>query len=107
MLLAHALVQLLRRWDHEELADLSMDLVRDRIPIVLVQILARTIQSQDAYGSWGQGSCEVTAYGVLNLTTLSSIPWATSVLAEVLSAIELGRRFLTENHQSWIEPSYL
>jgi len=107
MLLGQALVQLLRRWDHGELTDFPMRLLRHQIPIVLAQILTRTIQCQSEDGSWSQGSCEVTAYSVLTLTALSSIPWTNSLLAEILSAIELGRRFLADRHEHWTEASYL
>ncbi|MCJ1245726.1 hypothetical protein MMC30_002930 [Trapelia coarctata] len=107
MLLSQAFVQLLFRWDQEELADLPMHLVRHRVPIILLQILTRTIQSQSADGSWGETSCEVTAYGVLTLTALYSISWASSVRSEILCAIELGRSFLAENRQSWSKANYI
>ena len=73
MLLAQAFSRLLILWDEKMLSSLPLDLV-NQIPIVLMQITTRTLQSEDTNGSWSQ-TPEVTAYAILTLVSASAVPW--------------------------------
>lgn len=107
MLLAQGLTLTLSLWDRQILGDLPIDLVRDRVPLVLAQILSRTLLSQQQDGSWGSDSCEVTAYGLLTLKELSPIPFLSSMATEISAAIKAGRRYLLINHDRWADLSYV
>jgi len=85
----------------------SRGLVRDRVSLVLVQILSRTLLNQQHNSSWGSGSCEITAYGILTLKSLVSIPFISSMNSEISAAMETGRQYLLMNHNRWAEPSYI
>ena len=108
MLLAEALVRLLELWDNEKLKFLSRRLVRGRILVVLVQISNRTLLSQRLSGAWGPNdSHEVTAYAILTLTSVSSLPFIRVQQTEIASSIQAGRQFLGENRHLWPEPQYI
>lgn len=106
MLLAQVLMRLLRLWDNVLLEKLPEG-IQSEIPIVLFQILNQTLRSQDSGGSWNQ-SREISAYSILTLTTLYTLPWATSLRDELDSAITAGRKFIKESplgppDNIWIE----
>jgi hypothetical protein len=110
MLLAQSLVKLLQSWDSGLLADLSEDLIRERIPVVLSHILFRTLQLQQPDGSWtfnGKGLREVTAYAVLTLKPLCSLPWLAAFQSRVRAAIKRGSGYLVLNHDRCDEREYL
>ena len=107
MLLAQGLSLTLSLWDRKILGDIPTDLVRDRLPLVLAQILSRTLLNQQHNGSWGSGSCEVTAYGILTLKCLSALPFLNSMTAEISAAIKAGRQHLLLNHGCWADLSYV
>jgi hypothetical protein len=67
-----------------------------RIPIVLLQILNRTLRNQASNGSWSR-SRGVSAYSVLTLVNLYSLPWISFMKAELDVAIMLGRKFINES----------
>ena len=100
MLSSQALIRLLRLWDSKELANLPDQLVRERIPVVLHQMLVRTLQSQDVAGWWGDQSIETSAYAVLTLVHLWPLPWAISMRTEVETAITKGQLFLGQKHST-------
>lgn len=103
MLLSQAFVKLLQGWDIDQLTMLPEELIRDQVPLVLFQILVRTLQKQSPDGSWARTvpSREITAYAVLTLKTLSSIPWIAHFRPRLQRAIEEGSRFLVMNHDEW------
>ena len=102
MLLSQALVRMLYLSDIGELDALLADVIRDRVPIVLTQILMRTLQSLEA-----QQLSEVTAYGVITLTGLASLPWASSLEPEIRKAIEAGKRLIGQSLKSCAQPEYI
>ncbi|KAL9597717.1 MAG: hypothetical protein Q9219_004974 [cf. Caloplaca sp. 3 TL-2023] len=64
------------------------------------------MQAQNEDGSWGQGQAEPTAYAILTLADLVSLPASTALRMEVIAAIDKGRNFLTrvtEADYVWIE----
>lgn len=63
--------------------------------VVLFQILSRTLQQQNEDGSWGvRGSREETAYAIITLANIDSLPFVTPVAGQIESAISRGRRYL-------------
>lgn len=63
--------------------------------IVLFQILTRTLQQQNEDGSWGKiGSREETAYAIITLSNVDSLPFVTPVAGQIESAISRGRKYL-------------
>jgi hypothetical protein len=108
MLIVQALTRLLHLYDKSELPEISSDLLRDQIPVVLFQALVRCLRSQASDGSWSK-STEVTAYAVLTLANLASLPFIDAIADTVHQTIELGRQYLEihrddrEAEHIWIE----
>lgn len=108
MLLAEALVCLLRLWDNGHLQSISQHLIHDRIPVVLTQITNRTLLSQNSNGAWSANDLpEVTGYAVLTLVAISSLPWLNLLETEVAAAVNKGRRFLSQSKEQWGEARYI
>ena len=107
MLLAQALMRLLQVWGTGKLFGIAEALVQDQIPVVLMQILIRTLQTQSSDGSWGEGSLEVTAYAVLTLSSAASLPWARPILPYIEQAFETGKGLLKQNAQKWTEAEHI
>lgn len=110
MLLSQSLVKLLQTWDSGLLEDLPADLVSEQIPIVLTQILFRTLQLQSFDGSWcfnDKPSREITAYAVLTLKSLSSLPWLAEFQPRVQAAIEHGSAYLAANRDLWHQNEHI
>ena len=92
-------MRLLHLWKTGRLSALSDRLaapstLADRIPIVLFQILDRTLRSQSLDGSWGNGSPEISAYAILTLIHLSPLRQWTALQTETEAAITSGQSFL-------------
>ena len=108
MLLIECLVRLLVLWDRGILGGLGETLLHDRIPVILIQTLNRTLLSQNAQGTWEANQVpENTAYGVL---TLSALTWLSEIVwlyGEVTSAINAGQRILYRLQHMWTKPQYL
>lgn len=81
------------------------DLLRVQLPLVLVQALVRTLQTQNPNGSWGTpDSTEETAYAILAITNVTSLlPPIQNLLWSCARAVERGRVFI-KSHP--IEPEY-
>jgi len=109
MLLSQAFIKLLQGWDSGQLLKLPDDLIHDQVPLVLFQILIRTLQKQSSDGSWGLRvpSREITAYAVLTLKTLSPLPWLAHFRSRLQSAIKKGSTFLVMNHDEWDREEYI
>ena len=102
MLLAQAFMKLLCQWNSGRLPELSEDLVHNRISAVLTRILIQTLQSED---SWLQKSLEETTYGILTLTSASSIPWAGCISEYMHSAIKRAKAALSKDRGRWLLPN--
>lgn len=108
MLLAEALVRLLELWDDGLISQLPDALLRDRLPITLIQILNRTLMSQSIAGFGASNQLlEATAYAVLTLKTLASLPWLTRLSKEVFCRIDQGRQLLWRCGSNWSTTQYL
>ena len=87
---------------------LPSTLLQRRLPVVLTQITNRTLFSQLPTGSWGEpGSIETTAYGILTLAAVSSLPWVSCVRDHIDQAIRTGQQFLTQAQQGGMFHEYL
>lgn len=98
-------MNLLRSWESGQLAALPQDFVSERISVVLIEICNRTLLGQNSDGSWGPP--EVTAYAVLALVSISSLPHVGLLETEISSAIKTGRHFLSQSQDRWAEPQYV
>ena len=112
MLLAEALSQFLLVWDKGLLKTASEVLIRDRIPVILIQILNWTLLSQTTDGTWhlegySEGHPENTAYGVLTLKALQSLPLHPSFRDAVVSGIRSGQHHLDQTQDEWTKPTYV
>ena len=95
MLMSKSLVKLLETWDKELLPGLDGDLIRDELPLVLFQALSRTLQRQRASGFWGRtDSPEETAYSLLAVAALASLPFVRPLDEDIANAIQKGRMAL-------------
>jgi hypothetical protein len=95
MLMSKSLVTLLEMWGKGLLPGLDHGLVRDELPLVLFQALSRTLQRQRASGFWGRSdSPEETAYSLLAIAALASLPFVRPVDEEIENAIRKGRAAL-------------
>lgn len=66
----------------------------DRIMIMLFQTLVRVLQAQNPDGSWDQGQLEPSAYAILTLVKLYSLPICISLRPNIDLAIRNGRNFI-------------
>ena len=109
MLMSRSFLELLKLWDLGGLPQLLHKLLRERVMPALIQCLVRTLQSQKLDGSWGcEGPKEETAYAILTLVNLRTLPLAQFFRTDIISAIDRGRSFLktTDPHKPeyiWIE----
>lgn len=109
MLLAQCLTQLLKLWGSGQLPSLSEDLIYDQVPVVLTQIFFRTLGKQFSDGSWGLEvpSLEITAYAVLTLKAIFTIPWLLHFSSRAAKAIKQGSLFLATSHEDWGRSEYI
>ena len=108
MLMSQAFMSLLRSHDRGELTALDTSLVCDCIPLALFQALSRTLQLQNEDGSWSSPPCrEVTAYSLLTIAAIATMPFAYHVEREIVTAIDIGRTALVQLVASDISPEYL
>ena len=105
MLLSQTFSRMLILWDREILSSLSPDLV-NQIPVILFQLITRTLLSEDSKGSWSQ-TPEITAYAVLTLVSASVVPWTDSIQEEISAAVTRAKGFLTASHNVWRLPAYI
>lgn len=98
MLLSQALCRLVNAWDKGVVANISENLLRDEVALVLFQVLMKTLQKQNDNGSWGHiPSKEITAYAIIALGNLSSLPTTAQLTVVIAEAIAKGRSFLNSD----------
>lgn len=106
MLLSDAVVTILKLWDGQELNGVPFELLRSSIPAMVFQVLIQTINFQKMDGSW-ESSLEATAYAVLTLKRLASLPWAGDVRRAAARAILHGTAFLMMHEEEWDAAEFL
>ncbi|KAL9634582.1 MAG: hypothetical protein Q9164_004008 [Protoblastenia rupestris] len=100
MLMSESLIRLLNFWDRGIVKPLPDGLIHNKIPLVLFQALLQTLQKQNIDGSWSpKPSREITAYTIIALANLVSLPFVSELAAQIESAIDSGRLFITTNEQ--------
>jgi hypothetical protein len=81
--------------------------LQDKVPMACLHVLARLLHIQNADGSW-DGVCELTAYAVLALSSITSLPWTRQVdQASIRTSIVRGKSFLKEHRFEWARGSHL
>lgn len=79
-----------------------------RAPVVIVQILARIVSTQNNDGSWGPLDCaETTAYALLALLAIANLPYVQVLTMEIRYAVERGRQALSLMREVWTKPHHL
>lgn len=107
MLLAQTFRPLLVLWDQGQVSGLKEERLRHQTPLVLLQILHRTLHWQNSDRSWGQGNkCEVTAYAVLTLVDTSGLSLFAGLVENLKTSLQAGLRFLEQSRSTWEEPNY-
>ena len=78
--------------------------LQERIPITIIQILANILSSQNTDATWGPRGCaETTAYALLTLTAIGSLPYILPLQEEIRHAIASGHQTLLQMSKSWAE----
>jgi hypothetical protein len=101
MLVTQALCSVLRKHDDGFLDFLPQALIDYRIPMVLIDILCKTLKSQELGGGWGNADHEVSSYAVLTLTECVPFSWAATLNADISSAISRAKRLISTNSEHW------
>ena len=102
--MVQAFMRLLDLWEAGYVPAPSDPIIKDKVMISLFQASTRALQTQGANGSWGNGSCEITAYTIISLSRLSMLSSAPKMKMQVSQAIENGRKFLVNNFRAFSEP---
>lgn len=83
--------------------ELSLDKCRilETIPMVSLQLTLGILQTQKLDGSW-EGTCELTAYAILALSSLRRLPWTRKPYdCGLTRSIERGKVYLESNRSEW------
>ncbi|KAL6715608.1 hypothetical protein ACLMJK_006569 [Lecanora helva] len=108
MAMSQGLIELLDCWEKGHLPNLPDSLLRDRLPVVLIGILIQALKGQNPDGSWGStASAEQTAYSVLTLGCIASLPWFKNFRHQLKTAIDKGRDFILRQDSESAKPQYL
>ena len=107
MLLVRGFVEILVQRNSNKLNFLSGEIVRNKIPLTLIQALVRVLITQHDTGAWDDHSCEITAYALLTLTNLRSLPWPSSLSSQISSAVERAEQILHSATSRQHENSYV
>ncbi|KAI1799844.1 hypothetical protein F4811DRAFT_567713 [Daldinia bambusicola] len=105
MLLASALSQLLSVYANGSLSNLDADLIRIDVPIILVQLLGRTLFKQQANGSW-EDSVERTSYGALLISYAIKLPWPAPVRRHAEAGLLKAKAYLESHSDEWATGDY-
>ncbi|KAF2477643.1 Ent-kaurene synthase, partial [Lindgomyces ingoldianus] len=102
MLVAQAFVLFLKRWGKKELDmdAIPLQVIYQDIPRTLLDILGRTMRLQLADGSW-ESKREVTAYAILTLAPLLSLPWVDFLKPEGIACMYRGKAYLEDHRNHW------
>ncbi|KKY33775.1 putative terpene synthase family protein [Diaporthe ampelina] len=108
MLLAKAFVMFLTRWESRDLdrSHVSEDLLREKIPVILLDILLKILNSQEDDGSWNHQQ-EPTAYATLALAALRRLPWVEPLAPEIQSRVSRGSDYLLGSKDRWMQGAHI
>ena len=108
MLLSEAFVRLLELWDRGTLEKMPTGLLQDRVPIVIMQVLNRTLLSHHDIDTWKpDGYPEAIAYSILTLSEIARVADIVDLHDEVAHAIQLGQDRLIQLRDDWTKDQYL
>ncbi|KAI1170438.1 Ent-kaurene synthase [Nemania sp. FL0916] len=93
MLLTYAMYQLLRVYAQGSLRNVSVDVIETEVPIILIQLLGRTLSEHKGNGSWGD-SVERTSFGVLLISYALKLPWPSSIRGHAKAAFFQAKAYL-------------
>ncbi|KAL8687225.1 MAG: hypothetical protein Q9218_006544 [Villophora microphyllina] len=106
MVMARALTELLHPGSAAGLATRQSTSLMEKVATILSECLRKTLQSQHTDGSWGIiGPREETAYAILILVSLISLPLARSLRKQATVALQRGRKAL--RNLAGRKPEYL
>ncbi|KAF7362455.1 Ent-kaurene synthase [Mycena venus] len=95
LLATQGLLRFLHFYEQGLFAEASPDFISAKLHPVLFTILLRILQSQHADGSWGVNpNSEETAYCVLALAQLASLPYTSLIRDQIDISIGSGRAYL-------------
>lgn len=107
MLLSRALEALFQDYQIVRMLFDPVASLREDIPLVALEILSRILRAQKPNGSWDD-ICEVTAYGVLALSSLATLPYVQQLgIGGIADSVALAKSFLFANRVKWGEGSHL
>lgn len=83
--------------DDEKRGPLAKTAIKDRIPVIAVQILAEILSTQKGDGTWDSNDRdrETIRYAVLTLLELASLPYMAMLNIEIQDAISKGLKALS------------
>ncbi|KAI4156797.1 MAG: hypothetical protein L6R39_001019 [Caloplaca ligustica] len=77
------------------------EVVKERVPVVIVQILTETISTQNNNGTWGPlDDVEMTAYTLLALLEILTLPYVQAVRIDIQCAVMKGRDALASRQDA-------
>ncbi len=108
MLYAEAFAEMHRLSELSSLVLSVNENTQKQVPITLVQILAKLLSAQNNDGSWGRRDCaETTAYALLALLAIASLPYMHIMDIEIRNAVVDGRQALSLMRSAWAKPHNL
>lgn len=97
MLVAQVFVKVMQLYDVGHLQLLSGEVVEERIPVALCQILLRTLREQGEDGYWNK-SIEETSYSVLTIAQCLCLHWNQRATAKLEDSLERGREYIRRQY---------
>ena len=104
MLFAECFLDIFEISQHTKPTLVSAEDLENRAPIIIVQMLAKVLSSQNSDGSWGPRGCsETTAYALLALIAMAKLPHLSVLNMEIRHAVERGRQALLMVSDTWVK----
>ncbi|KAF7905074.1 uncharacterized protein EAF01_005595 [Botrytis porri] len=107
MLMARAFDLLYRNGEVAQMVFEENPSLKEQIPMILLQILMRILNTQQKNGSWA-GVCEITSYSILALSSLLKLPFVRQLdKGKIISSVALGKSFLHSHRDEWTKGQYM
>ena len=110
MLFAQSFAEIHRLSENGSSNGLTSRIVQERAPVAIIQIFSKIISGQNDNGTWGlQGCVETTAYALLALMEIYTLPYTQILKIEIQHAVAKGREALSltrnamESSPIWVE----